>query len=430
MSSISDRLAHAWNAFKNPRDHFLQNLGAVSYGQPMRTSYNASTEHSTVSALYNRIAMDVAAIDIKHCVIDPDTGDYVGDYDSGLNDCLKLSANVDQTGRAFIQDLVLTMFDEGTAAVVPIDTDKNPETNNSFNILSMRVGKIVEWYPQDVKLEVYNDRTGTRENLIRSKSKVAIIQNPLYSVMNEPNSTLQRLIRKLNLLDVVDEQSGSGKLDLIIQLPYTIRSDARRKQAEDRRASIEQQLTNSKYGIAYADATERITQLNRPVENNLLNQIQYLNTMLYGQLGISEAIANGTASEEEMLGYYTRTLDPILTSICDALNRTFLTKTARTQGQCIKYFHDPFRLTRINDLAEIAQKFTSMEVLSANEIRSILFRKKSDDPNADALRNPNINTADAMASEEGAYDEGEEIGEQLADDGGGGNLAEMSVDDL
>ena len=396
----------------------------------MRTSYNASTEHSTVSALYNRIAMDVAAIDIKHCVIDPDTGDYVGDYDSGLNDCLKLSANVDQTGRAFIQDLVLTMFDEGTAAVVPIDTDKNPETNNSFNILSMRVGKIVEWYPQDVKLEVYNDRTGTRENLIRSKSKVAIIQNPLYSVMNEPNSTLQRLIRKLNLLDVVDEQSGSGKLDLIIQLPYTIRSDARRKQAEDRRASIEQQLTNSKYGIAYADATERITQLNRPVENNLLNQIQYLNTMLYGQLGISEAIANGTASEEEMLGYYTRTLDPILTSICDALNRTFLTKTARTQGQCIKYFHDPFRLTRINDLAEIAQKFTSMEVLSANEIRSILFRKKSDDPNADALRNPNINTADAMASEEGAHDEGEEVGEQLADDGGGGNLAEMSVDDL
>lgn len=430
MSSISDRLAHAWNAFKNPRDHFMQNLGAVSYGQPMRTSYNASTEHSTVSALYNRIAMDVAAIDIKHCVIDPDTGDYVGDYDSGLNDCLKLSANVDQTGRAFIQDLVLTMFDEGTAAVVPIDTDKNPETNNSFNILSMRVGKIVEWYPQDVKLEVYNDRTGTRENLIRSKSKVAIIQNPLYSVMNEPNSTLQRLIRKLNLLDVVDEQSGSGKLDLIIQLPYTIRSDARRKQAEDRRASIEQQLTNSKYGIAYADATERITQLNRPVENNLLNQIQYLNTMLYGQLGISEAIANGTASEEEMLGYYTRTLDPILTSICDALNRTFLTKTARTQGQCIKYFHDPFRLTRINDLAEIAQKFSSMEVLSANEIRSILFRKKSDDPNADALRNPNINTADAMASEEGAYDEGEEIGEQLADDGGGGNLADMSVDDL
>lgn len=408
----------------------MQNLGAVSYGQPMRTSYNASTEHSTVSALYNRIAMDVAAIDIKHCVIDPDTGDYVGDYDSGLNDCLKLSANVDQTGRAFIQDLVLTMFDEGTAAVVPIDTDKNPETNNSFNILSMRVGKIVEWYPQDVKLEVYNDRTGTRENLIRSKSKVAIIQNPLYSVMNEPNSTLQRLIRKLNLLDVVDEQSGSGKLDLIIQLPYTIRSDARRKQAEDRRASIEQQLTNSKYGIAYADATERITQLNRPVENNLLNQIQYLNTMLYGQLGISEAIANGTASEEEMLGYYTRTLDPILTSICDALNRTFLTKTARTQGQCIKYFHDPFRLTRINDLAEIAQKFSSMEVLSANEIRSILFRKKSDDPNADALRNPNINTADAMASEEGAYDEGEEIGEQLADDGGGGNLADMSVDDL
>lgn len=429
MSSISDRLAHAWNLFKHPHSQFPFDLGAVSYNQPMRTTYSASNERSIVSALYNRIAVDVAAIDIKHCVIDPETGDYVGDYNSGLNDCLKLSANVDQTGRAFIQDLVLTMFDEGCAAVVPIDTDKNPLHNASFNILSMRVGRITEWYPQDVKLEVYNDRTGNREDLVMPKSKVAIIQNPLYAVMNEPNSTLQRLIRKLNLLDVVDEQSGSGKLDLIIQLPYTIRSDARKKQAEDRRASIEEQLSNSKYGIAYADATERITQLNRPVENNLLSQIQYLNTMLYGQLGISEALANGTASEEEMLGYYTRTLDPILTSICDALTRTFLTKTARTQGQCIKYFHDPFRLTRINDLAEIAQKFTSMEVLSANEIRSILFRKKSEDPNADALRNPNINTADSMASEEGAYDEGEEVGEEVADDGGGG-LAEMSIDDL
>lgn len=429
MSSISDRLAHAWNLFKHPAYQRVSNLGSVSFTSPIRQNYSLSNERSVVSALYNRIAIDVSAIDIKHCIVDPETNEYLGNYNSGLNDCLKLSANIDQTGRAFIQDLVLTMFEEGTAAVVPIDTNKNPLTNNSFDILSMRVGKVTEWYPNDVKLEVYNDRQGRREDLIMPKSKVAIIQNPLYAVMNEPNSTLQRLIRKLNLLDVVDEQSGSGKLDLIIQLPYTIRSDARRQQADERRKAIEEQLTGSKYGIAYADATERITQLNRPVENNLLNQIQYLNTMLYGQLGISEAVANGTASPDEQLGYYTRTLDPILTAICDGLTRTFITKTGRTQGQVVKYFHDPFRLTRINDLADIAQKFISMEVLSANEVRSIMFRKKSDDPNADALRNPNINTADSIDSENAAYQEGEEA-EMNADVGGGGNFADMSVSDL
>ena len=426
MSSISDRLAHAWNQFKHPQS-FQPNFGTASYTPSTYVYRPISNERSVVSALYNRIAMDVSSIDIKHCVVDKETGGYIRDYNSGLNNCLQLSANVDQTGRALIQELVMTMFDEGCAALVPIDTNVNPRTHDSFDILTMRVGKIVEWYPNDVKIEAYNDRTGTRDEIILPKTKVAIVQNPLYTVMNEPNSTLQRLIRKLSLLDVVDEQSGSGKLDLIIQLPYTIRSDARKKQAEDRRKSIEEQLSNSKYGIAYADATERITQLNRSVENNLLSQIQYLTTMLYGQLGVSEAVANGTASEEEMIGYNNRTLEPILTAICDSLTRTFLTKTARTQGQAIRFFRDPFKLTRVQDLAEIAQKFIAMEVLSSNEVRSILFRKQSDDPNANALRNPNINTADSLASEEGAYVEGEEEG---GDGGEGGGFGDTPVSEL
>ncbi len=425
MSSISDRLAHAWNQFKHPQS-FQPIIGTPSYTPSTYVYRPISNERSVVSALYNRIAMDVSSIDIKHCVVDKETGGYLREYNSGLNNCLKLSANVDQTGRALIQELVLTMFDEGCAALVPIDTNVNPRAHDSFDILTMRVGKIVEWYPNDVKIEAYNDRTGTRDEIILPKTKVAIVQNPLYTVMNEPNSTLQRLIKKLSLLDVVDEQSGSGKLDLIIQLPYTIRSDARKKQAEDRRKSIEEQLSNSKYGIAYADATERITQLNRSVENNLLSQIQYLTTMLYGQLGVSEAVANGTASEEEMIGYNNRTLEPILTAICDSLTRTFLTKTARTQGQVIRFFRDPFKLTRVQDLADVAQKFIAMEVLSSNEVRSILFRKQSDDPNANALRNPNINTADSMASEEGAYVEGEEEGYG----GEGGGFGDTPVSEL
>lgn len=420
MSSISDRLAHAWNQFKHPQS-FQPIIGTPSYTPSTYVYRPISNERSVVSALYNRIAMDVSSIDIKHCVVDKETGGYIRDYNSGLSNCLQLSANVDQTGRALIQELVMTMFDEGCAALVPIDTNVNPRTHDSFDILTMRVGKIVEWYPNDVKIEAYNDRTGTRDEIILPKTKVAIVQNPLYTVMNEPNSTLQRLIKKLSLLDVVDEQSGSGKLDLIIQLPYTIRSDARKKQAEDRRKSIEEQLSNSKYGIAYADATERITQLNRSVENNLLGQIQYLTTMLYGQLGVSEAVANGTASEEEMIGYNNRTLEPILTAICDSLTRTFLTKTARTQGQVIRFFRDPFKLTRVQDLADVAQKFIAMEVLTSNEVRSILFRKQSDDPNANALRNPNINTADSVASEEGAYVEGEEEGGYGGEGGGFGD---------
>ena len=425
MSSISDRLAHAWNQFKHPQSYH-PTIGTASYTPSTYVYRPISNERSVVSALYNRIAMDVSSIDIKHCVVDKETGGYIREYNSGLNNCLQLSANVDQTGRALIQELVLTMFDEGCAALVPIDTNVNPRAHDSFDILTMRVGKIVEWYPNDVKIEAYNDRTGTRDEIILPKTKVAIVQNPLYTVMNEPNSTLQRLIKKLSLLDVVDEQSGSGKLDLIIQLPYTIRSDARKKQAEDRRKSIEEQLSNSKYGIAYADATERITQLNRSVENNLLSQIQYLTTMLYGQLGVSEAVANGTASEEEMIGYNNRTLEPILTAICDSLTRTFLTKTARTQGQVIRFFRDPFKLTRVQDLADVAQKFIAMEVLSSNEVRSILFRKQSDDPNANALRNPNINTADSMASEEGAYVEGEEEGYG----GEGGGFGDTPVSEL
>lgn len=423
MSSISDRLAHAWNQFKHPQS-FQPIIGTPSYTPSTYVYRPISNERSVVSALYNRIAMDVSSIDIKHCVVDKETGGYIRDYNSGLSNCLQLSANVDQTGRALIQELVMTMFEEGCAALVPIDTNVNPRTHDSFDILTMRVGKIVEWYPNDVKIEAYNDRTGTRDEIILPKTKVAIVQNPLYTVMNEPNSTLQRLIKKLSLLDVVDEQSGSGKLDLIIQLPYTIRSDARKKQAEDRRKSIEEQLSNSKYGIAYADATERITQLNRSVENNLLGQIQYLTTMLYGQLGVSEAVANGTASEEEMIGYNNRTLEPILTAICDSLTRTFLTKTARTQGQVIRFFRDPFKLTRVQDLADVAQKFIAMEVLTSNEVRSILFRKQSDDPNANALRNPNINTADSMASEEAAYVEGEEEG---GDGGEGGGFGDTPV---
>ena len=425
MSSISDRLAHAWNQFKHPQSYH-PTIGTASYTPSTYVYRPISNERSVVSALYNRIAMDVSSIDIKHCVVDKETGGYIREYNSGLNNCLQLSANVDQTGRALIQELVLTMFDEGCAALVPIDTNVNPRAHDSFDILTMRVGKIVEWYPNDVKIEAYNDRTGTRDEIILPKTKVAIVQNPLYTVMNEPNSTLQRLIKKLSLLDVVDEQSGSGKLDLIIQLPYTIRSDARKKQAEDRRKSIEEQLSNSKYGIAYADATERITQLNRSVENNLLSQIQYLTTMLYGQLGVSEAVANGTASEEEMIGYNNRTLEPILTAICDSLTRTFLTKTARTQGQVIRFFRDPFKLTRVQDLADVAQKFIAMEVLSSNEVRSILFRKQSDDPNANALRNPNINTADSMASEESAYVEGEEEGYG----GEGGGFGDTPVSEL
>ena len=394
MPNLPTRIANAWNAFKRPFTEFAPSIGSSYGAYPLGRHYNVTNEQTFVSGLYNRVAMDVSAVDIRHIRMEPDSRQYITDVPDDLNTCLTLSANVDQTGRGLIQDLVLTMFDEGVAALVPIDTSVDPLLTDSYDIYTMRVGTITEWFPQDVRLNVWDDRTGQFREIIRPKNKIAIVQNPLYSVMNEPNSNLQRLIRKLRLLDVIDEQTSSGKLDVIIQFPYTIKSEARKQQAEQRRKLLEDQLTGSRYGIAYADGSERITQLNRPVENNLLNQIQYLTPQVYGQLGISEAIMNGTASEQEMLNYYTRTLDPILTAICDAMTRTFLTKTARTQGHAIKFFRDPFRLVPVSQLAEIAQKLTAAEVLSSNEIRSAIFYPKSTAPNADSLKNPNINVTE------------------------------------
>ena len=362
--------------------------------------------------MYNRIAIDVAAVNIEHVRVDKEDH-YEETISSGLNDCLKYSANIDQSGREFVMDIVLTMMDDGVAAVVPIDLDVSPVENNSYDIKTMRVGKIREWFPDSVRVDLYNDRTGRREEITVPKSMTAIIQNPLYAVMNEPNSTLQRLIHKLALLDVIDEQSGSGKLDLIIQLPYVIKTEARRQQAEERRKQIEQQLKDSKYGIAYTDGTEHITQLNRSVGNNLLEQVKYLETKLYGQMGVSENVLNGTANEEEMLNYYNRTLEPILSSITDNMTRTFLTKTARTQGQRVKFFRDPFRLIESSTLAELADKFTRNEIMSSNEFRSVIGLHKSDDPKADQLINSNLNQASdqnsnytADPSDSGMHEEG------------------------
>jgi hypothetical protein len=373
--------------------------------------------------MYNRIAIDVAAVNIEHVRVDKEDH-YEETISSGLNDCLKYSANIDQSGREFVMDIVLTMMDEGVAAVVPVDLDVSPVENNSYDIKTMRVGKIREWFPDSVRVDLYNDRTGRREEITVPKSMTAIIQNPLYAVMNEPNSTLQRLIHKLALLDVIDEQSGSGKLDLIIQLPYVIKTEARRQQAEERRKQIEQQLKDSKYGIAYTDGTEHITQLNRSVENNLLDQVKYLETKLYGQMGVSENVLNGTANEEEMLNYYNRTLEPILSSITDNMTRTFLTKTARTQGQRVKFFRDPFRLIESSTLAELADKFTRNEIMSSNEFRAVIGLHKSDDPKADQLINSNLNQASdqnsnytADPSDSGMYEEGDEpADDQISED--------------
>jgi len=362
--------------------------------------------------VYNRIALDVAAIAIKHCQLDAnDRFAYV--RDSGLNNCLTLEANIDQTARAFIQDVVMSMFGEGCVAIVPVDTTTNPNKTNSFDITTMRTGKIVTWYPTGVKVSVYNDRTGKREEIYMDKSAVGIIENPFYSVMNEPNSTLQRLMRKLVLLDTVDEQSSSGKLDLIIQLPYVIKSEARKQQANERRSEIERQLAGSKYGIAYTDGTEKITQLNRPVENNLMKQVEYLTSMLYSQLNITQAILDGTADEQTMLNYNTRTIEPIISAITDELKRKFLTKTARTQGQTILFFRDPFKLVPVNNLAEIADKFTRNEIMTKNEFRQIVGMKPSEDPKADELLNSNISRP---ASEENFQPNSEEIPEEGYED--------------
>ena len=385
-----NRLQHGWNAFTNNRDPTLEyNTGPGYYYRPDRPRFTRGNERSIVTSVYNRIALDVSAISIQHVRLD-DNGRFSSVIESGLNNCLTLDANMDQTGRAFIQDIVMSMLDEGCVAIVPVDTTLDPAVTSSFDINTMRVGKIIEWRPKHVKVRIYNEKTAKKEEVILSKKEVAIVENPLYAVMNEPNSTMQRLIHKLSLLDITDEQTASGKLDLIIQLPYVIRTEAKKQQAENRRKDIEMQLAGSKYGIAYADGTEKITQLNRSVENNLMKQIEYLTNNLYGQLGITQTILDGSADDKTMLNYYNRTIEPIVSAIVDEMKRKFLTKTARSQGQSILFFRDPFKLVPVNDIAEIADKFTRNEILTSNEIRQIIGIKPSEDPKADELRNSNI----------------------------------------
>ena len=385
-----NRLQHGWNAFVNARDPTLEySTGPGYYYRPDRPRFTRGNERSIVTSVYNRIALDASAISIQHVRLD-DNGRFSSVIESGLNNCLTLDANMDQTGRAFIQDVVMSMLDEGCVAIVPVDTTLDPAVTSSFDINTMRVGKIIEWRPKHVKVRIYNEKTAKKEEVILSKKEVAIVENPLYAVMNEPNSTMQRLIHKLSLLDITDEQTASGKLDLIIQLPYVIRTEAKKQQAENRRKDIEMQLAGSKYGIAYADGTEKITQLNRSVENNLMKQIEYLTNNLYGQLGITQTILDGSADDKTMLNYYNRTIEPIVSAIVDEMKRKFLTKTARSQGQSILFFRDPFKLVPVNDIAEIADKFTRNEILTSNEIRQIIGIKPSEDPKADELRNSNI----------------------------------------
>lgn len=389
--SIGSRLKHAWNAFITNRDptRYIQSLGPGFSSRPDRPRLSRGNERTIVTSIYNRIALDVAGISIKHCRLD-DNGRYVSEVNSGLNNCLNLEANIDQTGRAFIQDVVLSMFDEGCVAIVPVDTTLNPKDTNSYDIQTMRTGKIVEWYKHDIKVRIYNDQIGEKQEIILPKNQVAIVENPLYAVINEPNATMQRLIKKLRLLDVSDERTLSGKLDLIIQLPYSTRTDVKKEQAERRREALESQLVDSKYGIAYADATEKIIQLNRSVENNLMSQIEYLTNQLHSQLGLTQSVMDGTADEKTMLNYNNRTIEPIIAAIVDEMKRKFLTKTARTKGQSIMYFKDPFKLVPVNDIAEIADKFTRNEIMTSNEIRQIVGMKPSSDPKADELVNSNI----------------------------------------
>ncbi len=391
-----NRLKHGWNAFVNNKGPtYTVDLGQSYSRRPDMPRFSRGNERSIVTAVYNRIALDVSAINFRHCKLDKNER-FLSTVNSGLNSCLNVEANLDQTGRAFIQDVVMSMLDEGKVAIVPVDTTLDPKQSGAYDINSMRTAKILEWYPAHVKVYVYNERTAKKEELILPKRMVSIIENPLYAVINEPNSTMQRLIRKLNLLDYIDEQSGSGKLDLIIQLPYLIKTEQRRQQAEQRRKEIEAQLSGSKYGIAYADGTEKVTQLNRPVENNLMKQIEYLTSMLYSQLGITQTILDGTADDKTMLNYYSRTIEPIVSAIVDEMKRKFLTKTARSQMQTIMFFRDPFKLVPINDIAEIADKFTRNEILTSNEIRQIVGFKPSDDPKADKLVNSNINHSEEL----------------------------------
>lgn len=407
--NLRTRLAHAWNAFtsRDPTKYIITGPGYSS--RPDRPRLSRGNEKSIATSIFNRIALDVSSVNIKHCRLDKN-GRYVEDIDSGLNNCLNLEANKDQTGRAFIQDVVLSMLDEGCVALVPVETTIDPKSSNSYQIDSMRTGKITEWYPDMVRVRLYNDRTGEKEEILLPKNQVAIIENPLYAVVNEYNSTMQRLIRKLSLLDVTDEQTASGKLDLIIQLPYVIKTETRREQAERRRKDIIDQLAGSQYGIAYTDGTEKITQLNRSLENNLLKQVEYLTNMVYSQLGITQSVLDGTADEKTMLNYMNRTVEPIISAIVDELKRKFLTKTARSQLQSIVYFRDPFRLVPVNDIAEIADKFTRNEIMTSNEIRQIVGMQPSKDPKADKLVNSNISQAKQDMSQTSsateAYEEG------------------------
>ena len=416
MPTITQRLQNAWNAFRNPRDPTTVDHGRSYTYRPDRYKIRSGNERSIVTNVFNRIAVDCAAVTMEHVKLD-ENGRYKDVMKSRLNNCLTLSANLDQTGRAFIQDAVHSMFDEGVVALVPVVTTSNPFVTGSYDVETLRTGKILEWYPHHIRVRVYNEDTGQQQDLLFPKEAAAIVENPFYSVMNEPNSTLQRLIRKLNLLDYVDEQSSSGKLDLIIQLPYVIKSTARKQQAEMRRKDIEMQLAGSKYGIAYTDGTEKITQLNRSIENNIWTEVKDLTTMLYAQLGITDTILNGTADEQTMINYYNNTIEPVLSAFALEMQRKFLTPTARTQGQAIRFYRDAFKLIPIKDLAELADKFTRNEIASSNEIRSVIGWKPSDDPKADMLVNANLNQSP---------DEMGQHGEMPAEGGGDMAMAQSS----
>ena len=399
LKNLGGRLMHAWNAFSNREAVYgypQYDFGMGYSNRPDRVRLTLGSERTIVSSIYNQIAIDVSAISVVHARMDQN-GRFLESVSSGLNECLSISANVDQSGRNFLQEAVMSLFDEGAIAIVPVDTTINPQVSGGYDIRSLRTGKILDWFPDHIRVEVYNEKLGRKEEVTLPKSMVAIIENPLYLVMNEPNSTLKRLVNKINLLDSIDTQSGSGRLDLFIQLPYTIKSDARRAQAIQRTKDIELQLAGSKYGIAYVDGSEKITQLNRPAENNLLKQVEYLTGMLYNQLGLTESVFNGTADEKTMLNYYNRTVEPVLSAIVDEMRRKFLTKTARSLGQDIVFFRDPFRLVPVLELAEIADKFTRNEILSSNEVRAIIGYKPSNQPGADELRNKNLNQPEVEA---------------------------------
>lgn len=429
--SFGDRLKHAWNVFRNkdPAYGYRDNAPGYYY-RPDRPRFTRGNERTIVTAVYNRVALDAAAIHIQHVRTD-ENGHFLEVINSGLNYCLTQEANIDQTGRSLIQDIVMSMFDEGYVAVVPVDTTFNPTVSGSYDIQTMRTAKILEWYPDQIKVRIYNEKTGRKEDIKVPKKIAAIIENPLYAVINEPNSTMQRLIRKLSLLDVIDEESSSGKLDLIIQLPYIIKTEARRQQAENRRKDIEEQLSGSKYGIAYIDGTERITQLNRSLENNLLSQIEYLTSMLYSQLGITQTILDGTADEQTLLNYYNRTIEPIMSAIVDEMKRKFLTKTARTQNQSIYFFRDPFKLVPVSDLAEIADKFTRNEIMTSNEIRALIGMKPSDEPQADELRNKNLYGPEEVADEEEElYEDSEPLDDEVTQEDIDEAVYQQSIQDV